>query len=599
MSEKITHYYKWRKEVARFFHPYLRPDHTKLYLLGGLGLIMTVARTLLIWKFGEAISQISGGEFDHLHETLLFIAGLVLFNQLLGIYSSLVRQRLSLCFVDRLRGKVYEHVMKVSFPILQHYKKGDLLTHMSGDVDRILAYVINMPLSLFQSTTVFVIYSGVLLWIDWQMSLIALTMAPLFFLSQRYVAPKTGAISKSFTKERIELFSIEEQSLSNLRGISAFNSEQYMRDIHRTQFDTARQWALKARRINILNGAFYTVLMYVAGVVVIYSGISSIEAGHLTIGALVSFLIYIRNITGPMGTLAGLPVAIQANRIAAERLMELLQMQPATTDIDNAQALQVQNGDIAFNEVSFSYPKQSQTVFSHLNLHIHPGETVALVGPSGVGKSTFAGLLLRFYDPQQGTICIDGVDIRSVTLKSLRNQISMVWQEPFLTNGSIRQNLLLANPDATDERIIAACQSSFAWEFVEALEQGLDTVIGAHGVDLSVGQRQRLAIAQAFLRDTPILILDEASSALDSRSEQMVVDAVSALRKQRTTVLIAHRFSSIRSADRIIYIDKQGTLTVGSHQELLSQHKGYKAAVEWQTSQQSPNKQSQPENDAG
>lgn len=589
MSEKITNYYKWRKEVARFFHPYLKPDHTKLYLLSTLGLITIASRTLLIWKFGEAINLISESKFDQLNQVLLLIAGLVLFNQLLGIYSSLVRQRLGLVFVDRLRGKVFQHIMQVSFPIMQYYKKGDLQTRLSGDVDRILAYVINMPLNLFHSTTVLIIYSVVLLWIDWKLSLISLTMAPVFFLSQRYVAPKTGKISENFTKERIELFSLEEQSLSNLRGISAFNSEQYMRDTHRAQFDSARQWALKARKLGVLNGAFFTILLYMGGVVVIYSGISSIEAGRLTIGALISFLMYIRNITGPISTLASVPVAIQGNRIAAERLMELLQTQPATKNAENAQTLHVTNGEITFNEVRFSYPKQTQPVFSGLSLHIHAGETVALVGPSGAGKSTFAGLLLRFYDPQQGSISIDGVDIRTVTLQSLRNQISMVWQEPFLTNGSIRQNLLLAKPNATDEQIVDACQSSFAWEFIEGLEHGLDTVIGAHGIELSVGQRQRLAIAQAFLRDTPILILDEASSALDSRSEKMVVDAITALRKQRTTVIIAHRYSTIRSANRIVYIDKQGKLTVGSHQELLSQHSGYQDAVNWQTSQQEDN----------
>jgi len=544
---------------------------------------MTAANAVLIWEFGVAVSQISEGEFGLLNRTLLTIAALVLFYQLLRIVYAYVYQRLSLAFVDRLRGKMFEHIMEVSFPILLRFKKGDLMTRLQSDVDRALTYVINLPLNLVENVTVFVAYAVVLLWIDWQLSLIALTMAPLFFLSQLYVAPKSGELSRQFTEERAELVSIEEQTLSNLRGISSFNSEPIMRDIHKTQFDSAREWALKTREIRILYNSLFTVLLYLAGVVVIYSGIAGIESGKLTIGALVSFLIYIRNITGPVRTLARLPITLQSDRVAADRLMEVLGLRPAVEDSENAQPLRVQRGDILFNEVTFSYPQQDRPVFSRVSLHIRAGETVALVGPSGAGKSTFAGLLLRFYDPQQGTICIDGVDIRSVTLRSLRNQISMVWQEPFLVNGSIRRNLSLAKPDATEAQMIEACKSSYAWEFVAALEHGLDTVIGAHGVELSVGQRQRLAIAQVFLRDTPLLILDEASSALDSRSEQLVADALQALRKQRTTVIIAHRFSSIRSAERIIYIDETGRLTVGTHQELLTHHDEYKAAVEWQT----------------
>ena len=587
MNEIKVNYYKWYKNAARFFLPYLEPDHTRLHLLKALNLIMIAANAFLIWKFGAAITLISQGAFNQLQHTLLIIAVLVLFNQAVRIVYALIYQRLCLIFVDRLRGKVFEHITHVSFPILQHFKKGDLMTRMNGDVDRILTYVVNLPLNIFQSITIFVAYSIVLLWIDWQLFLIALTMAPLFFLSQRFVAPRTGEISRQFTKERAELVNVEEQVLSNLRGISAFNSESYMGEVHQTQFDTARQWALKARRLRIFYNALFTVLLYSAGVVVIYSGISGIEAGNLTVGALVSFLVYIRNITGPITALVRIPTAIQTDRIAAERLMEVLQLQPFVVDAKDARPLVVQHGEIIFKDVSFSYPKQVRSVFSGLNLHIHAGETIALVGPSGAGKSTFAGLLLRFYDPQQGSICIDGTDIRSVTLQSLRNQISMVWQEPFISNGSIRQNLCLAKQGATDVQLMAACKASFAWEFIETLEQGLDTIIGAHGVELSAGQRQRLAIAQAFLRDTPILILDEASSALDSHSELMVVDAITALRQQRTTIIIAHRYSSIRTADRIIYIDKQGTITVGSHQELLGKHGDYKAAVDWQTSQQS------------
>jgi ABC-type multidrug transport system fused ATPase/permease subunit len=208
---------------------------------------------------------------------------------------------------------------------------------------------------------------------------------------------------------------------------------------------------------------------------------------------------------------------------------------------------------------------------------------VALVGPSGSGKSTFANLLLRFHDPQQGQITVDGVDIKSVTLKSLRHNIAIVWQEPFFINDTIRENLRLAKENASEQQMIDACKASFAWEYIEKLDAGLDTTIGTAGVSLSVGQFQRLAIAQAFLRDAPILVLDEASSALDSRSEQMLLEALARLRKNRTTLIIAHRYSSIRSADRVLYFNGDGTVTSGSHEELLARHDGYQQAVQWQT----------------
>ena len=205
------------------------------------------------------------------------------------------------------------------------------------------------------------------------------------------------------------------------------------------------------------------------------------------------------------------------------------------------------------------------------------------MGPSGSGKSTFANLLLRFYDPQQGQVSVDGTDIKTVTLDSLRNNIAIVWQEPFFINDSIRENLRLAKADATEEQMVSACRSSFAWEYIEKLEQGLDTMVGTQGVSLSVGQFQRLAIAQAFLRDAHVLVLDEASSALDSQSEQMIVDALGKLRKDRTTLIIAHRYSSIRSANRVLYFNGDGTVSSGTHEELLKSHPGYQQAVEWQT----------------
>jgi ABC-type multidrug transport system fused ATPase/permease subunit len=303
----------------------------------------------------------------------------------------------------------------------------------------------------------------------------------------------------------------------------------------------------------------------------------------LLVGTLVSFIVYLGYLSVPVRDIAHIPIQLQGDISAAQRVKELLESQPSIQDDAAASDLKVRHGEIRFHNVHFAYQPQSKAVFTAITEVINPGECVALVGPSGSGKSTFANLLLRFYDPQQGRISIDGTDIKTVTLSSLRNNVAIVWQEPFFINDTIRENLRLAKADASDVQIEDACKASFAWEYIEKLEQGLDTLIGSQGVSLSAGQFQRLAIAQAFLRDAPILVLDEASSALDSQSEQMIIDALGKLRKDRTTLIIAHRYSSIRSANRVIYFNGDGTVTSGTHDELLQTHPDYQHAVKWQT----------------
>ena len=572
----------WQREIIRYFSPYLQPDRMFMRVLVLLNLVMIGANTLLIWNLGAAISLISSGNFTTLNHTLLMIAGIVLINQVLQFIYAYIFQRMTLRFVDRVRGELLGRIMILSFPIYNQFDKGDLIARLTGNVDQLLSYVVNIPLNLIASIVVFSVYAGMVVWIDWQLALIALLLAPLFFLSQHFVAPKTGAASQRFTQERAKLISVEEQTLANLKGISAFNCEDIMRAKHSEQFSIARELALKLRQIHILYNSFFTIMLYLGGVVLVYSGVSSIQSGQLTVGVFVSFLIYIRYLTNPVRNIAQIPIQFQTNRAAADRVMEIMRQQRHIEENGSVEPLQVTRGEITFNDVCFSYPNSENLVYNHLSINIRAGESVALVGPSGSGKSTFASLLLRFYDPQSGVICIDETDIKTVSLASLRDQVSIVWQEPLLIDGSIRENLLLAKRDATTEQLMAACTSGFAWEFIENLEQGLDTVIGAGGTSLSVGQKQRLAIAQAFLRDTPILILDEASSALDSHSERMVVEALQTLRKHRTTLIIAHRISSIRNADRILYFNGNGTITTGTHEELMAGHAAYKDAVNWQ-----------------
>jgi len=375
----------------------------------------------------------------------------------------------------------------------------------------------------------------------------------------------------------------EEQTLGNLRGISSFTVEEHVSNKHRSAFEFARRWVLKMRAIDILYDRLFSVLVYLAGVIIVYMGVEDIQAGRLMVGTLVSFIVYLGYLSVPVRGIAQIPIQLQGDVSAARRVMELLDSQFSIVEDEAATGLMVERGEIIFDDVHFAYPGKSDEVFAGISEAINAGECIALVGRSGSGKSTFANLLLRFYDPQHGKISIDGTDLKAATLKSLRNNIAIVWQEPFFINDTIRENLRLAKPDATEEQMIAACQNSFAWGYIEKLAQGLDTTIGTQGISLSVGQFQRLAIAQAFLRDTPILILDEASSALDSQSEQMIVEALGKLRKDRTTLIIAHRYSSIRSANRVLYFNGDGSVTSGTHDELLKNHPDYQKAVEWQT----------------
>lgn len=579
--------FAWQREILHFFQSYIRQDRPTLLLLGVLSLAMSACNAALIWIIGGVISLAAGGAFGQLETALLHIALISALAQALHFSYAHVNQRLVLRYIDRVRGALYAHLMQVSFPVAQRFATGDLMTRLTSDVDRSATFAIKAPLNLFASVTVIAIFASLLVWIDAKLALIALALAPLFFLAQYVVGPKTGFASRQFLQHKADLLSLEEQTLNNLRAVSAFNAAPLLTDEHRQKYDNACRWTLNAQRLRLAHNSAATILMFTIAVVIIYSGIADVASGNLAIGALASFLIYLRFLINPVRNIATIPLRLHSDRAAAERVMEILNAAPMVVEAPAPRTLEMTRGTVDFTQISFAYPQRDKKVLSNFDLHVTAGECVALVGPSGAGKSTFASLLLRFYDPNEGTITIDGVDVREVSLISLRNQISVVWQEPFLVGGSIRDNLRLAKADATQDEMIAVCQASFAWEFIEKLPGGLDASIGAKGSLLSVGQKQRLAIAQAFLRNGAILILDEATSGLDSHSEEQLVAALQHLRKGRTTFIIAHRYSSIRSADRIVYFNGDGTIDVGSHEELMRRHTHYQHAVEWQTTEMS------------
>ena len=578
---------KTTRFIRQYVSPYLKQDSPKIALMCVLLVVITVANTAMIWILGSAINHLTNSAFDQLTHALIWLAVIVIVNQLFQFFYFYSFQAVYLRFVARIRKAMLLHIMQFSYPISDHFKKGDMLARITHDIDRLLTFILEAPLGFLSHLLVLVFYISMLFWIDWQLALVALCLAPLFFITQQILAPRKGIYSTNYYQRNGELMAFEEQAMGNLRGISAFGVESRISDRHHSVFEVARRWALKMRAVDILYDRLFAVLIYLAGVVVVYWGIDNVKSGELLVGTLVSFVLYLGYLSVPVRGIAHIPIQLQGDAGAAQRVIELMESESSISENKAATELNVQQGEIQLDDVHFSYQQQGREVFAGLSEIIKAGEYVALVGPSGSGKSTFANLLLRFYDPTAGVIKIDGIDIKSVTLASLRRSIAIVWQEPFFINDTIRENLRLANNDASEEQMVSACKNSFAWEFIEKLDQGLDALLGTNGVSLSVGQCQRLAIAQAFLRDSPILVMDEASSALDSQSEQLIVDALGKLRKDRTTLVIAHRYSSIRSANRVLYFNGDGSVTSGTHDDLLKSHPGYQQAVEWQTGSES------------
>jgi ABC-type multidrug transport system fused ATPase/permease subunit len=566
---------------ARFL-PYAKPDRHYFWLDLVTIVIAVLTNTAMIWLMGMPLSLIQTGDYAGLWTVLAMFAGVLLVNQGAQLSGGWLTQWLMLRFMGRVRNAALSRLLAVSFPVAGQLPRGDLLARLSNDMERLGLVMVAARLYLVSHVLTACLYITLLFWIDTRMALIALATTPVFLLHQRYFSPRKRRATEGFLKANGQLLAFEEQSLGNMRGISSTTSESLVAGLHQGVFARAREWGVRERGLEVAFGVTFTVLIYSVGLMIVWLGVDGIRNGEFPVGALVSFLLYLGYLTVPVRGLTDIGFQVMGSASAAERVLEVLDAAPLVVERPQAPVLRVPRGCIEVQDLAFAYP-QNAPLFQRMSLTIDGGETVALVGPSGSGKSTFAALLLRFYDPQRGRILIDGQDLKEVSIHSLRNQLAVVWQDAFLLNDTVRANLRLARPEATDVELEAACRRAHAWEFIAQLPAGLDTRLGAGGTELSGGQRQRLAIAQAFLRDAPILILDEASSALDSGSEQAIVQALNELRSGRTTLMIAHRFSSIRSANRVIYFERDGTVSIGRHAELFEGHAGYREAVEWQT----------------
>jgi ABC-type multidrug transport system fused ATPase/permease subunit len=408
----------------------------------------------------------------------------------------------------------------------------------------------------------------VLLVLDWRLGLLVMVPVPILAIGLRLFNTRIRPVYRRVRDRLGDINAQLQDNLAGIRVIQAFGQEN--RALER--FTVESEGYFKARVEGIRYWAtFFPAMSFVAAmgtVIVLGAGTVMVVGGTLSLGTLVAFLAYSTSFYAPINRLTEIDDIFQQAIAAAERIFELLDETSDIDDAPNAKDLPRMRGDVRFEDVSFRY-STGDPVLRDVTLRIAPGEVVALVGRSGAGKTSIANLLCRFYDPVQGYVAIDGLDLRTVTLASLRIQIAVVLQDTFLFNGSVRENLLFGKPDATDHELSEAARAAHAHEFIEAFPDGYETEIGERGVKLSGGQKQRLALARAILADPRILVLDEATSSVDAEAEYLIQQALESVLEGRTALVIAHRLSTIRNADKIIALEDGRIAEVGDHRELM------------------------------
>lgn len=495
---------------------------------------------------------------------VFIIRGLFFYGQ--SYLMSWVGQRV----VIDIRGAIFRKLQRLSMSFYDKNKTGTIMSYVTNDVAALQVAMVDKAVELVTEGLVLIGSIAAMLWLDWKLTLFTFCTFPVVLWFMDFFGKKIRRNGGRIQECTAELTSVLQEVVSSARVVKSFVREDY--EIKR--FDAQNMTNFYANMKNIKLNALLTPtveLVAAIGVTVVmwYGGMSVIN-GAITAGSLVAFLVYAVNIANPIKRLTKVVASIQQALAAGERVFGILDLEENIKELPSAKLLPPVQGYVEFKHVDFAYNKDEQ-VIEDLSFKVNRGQIVAIVGPSGAGKSTIASLLPRFYDVTNGSIVIDGMDIRDVTLNSLREQVGIVPQETLLFNGSVYDNILYGQLDATKEEVEAAAKAANAHDFIMGLPEGYDTMLGDRGVNISGGQRQRISIARAILKNPQILILDEATSALDTESERIVQEALDRLMVGRTSFVIAHRLSTIKNADRILVMEKGRLVEDGSHEELMAQ----------------------------
>jgi subfamily B ATP-binding cassette protein MsbA len=507
------------------------------------------------------------------YATLNFAVAVVALIAIVGAVSSYMQKylttRVSQWVGHDLRRMVYQHVQRLSLADHHEARSGDLMMRMTSDISAVQDFINSALLGILVNVLTLAGILGVMFYINWRFTLLALSVVPALAFVVYFYTRRIKAASRAVRKREGELLSGVAEVLSSIHVVQAFAREDYedRRFASESRFNV--EAGLQARSVKARLSPIVEVIVAGGTCVVLAYGGRLALAGQLSAGVLVVFLLYLGKLYKPIRDLSKMTDTIAKASVGYERIQEVLDIESRVRNLPDARSAPAFRGRIEFDRVSFGY-RGEVPVLTDVSFRIEPGQVAAIVGPSGTGKSTIAGLITRFYDPLSGQVRIDGTDVRKYTLKSLRDQISIVLQDTLLFRATIWDNIAYGRPDASPEETIEAAQLANAHEFIANLPQGYWTMVGERGVTLSGGQRQRIAIARAIVRNAPILILDEPTAGLDAASEQAVIDALDRLMKGRTSVVIAHHLSTIRHADVIFVVNGSQVVEHGTHDALLA-----------------------------
>ena len=511
----------------------------------------------------------------------IVLVGLVVVQFLANFYITDIGHVMGSKMEYNMRAEIFSHYQKLSFSFFDDQKVGQLMSRITNDLFEISELLHHGPENILISFIKIIGAFVILMGISKYLTVAAFVLVPFMFFYVFFLNRKMRKAFKENRKKIAEINSRTEDNLSGIRVVKSFANE----EIEMEKFEEGNQAFLKAKKNSYLYlGLFHsgmTAFILLVNIVVIITGAVLIADGLVEIPDFIAFLLYINTFTEPIRVLVDFTEQFQNGYTGFERFTEILNIEPDIQDKEDAVELDDVKGDISFEDVSFKYKDGAHRVLRHINLDIEAGSYVALVGSSGGGKTTLCSLIPRFYDVTNGSIKIDGTDIRDIKLKSLRDHIGIVQQDVYLFAGTVIENISYGRPGASREEIIEAAKLANAHDFIMELPNGYDTDIGQRGIKLSGGQKQRLSIARVFLKNPPILIFDEATSALDNESENIVKESLEKLAKDRTTIVIAHRLSTVRNAERILVLTENGIEESGTHDELMAKGGIYAGLYKW------------------